>query len=327
MSEAEVTKIATRLVGAVLALCLLCAPAFAQLQPFPSAGGCSSNCTFSGSPPLTLNPSANSNALVISGGSITGSNTTSPGINITGTLNTSGVVDGAALFANITNTASGAGSTLMDLQVGGSSKFSVSTGGVITLPSNGVLTANSLNIGPPSAGNTYFGNIESATAVYDSVSSGYWEITRGQAFGMAGSIPSTPDAALTSPSPAIWHLGLADAASPVAQTLGVQGVAAGTSNTGGALLTIAGSISTGNVAGGDISFKVAQAGGSGSSQNSLTEGFRIAADNALPKWPSSSTGAGTQTLTNSPCTGLTTEQWIPVEITGQTGKWYVPACQ
>lgn len=42
---------------------------------------------------------------------------------------------------------------------------------------------------------------------------------------------------------------------------------------------------------------------------------------------SSTTGAGTQTFTNSPCTGLTTEQWIPVAITGQTGTWYVPACQ
>lgn len=42
---------------------------------------------------------------------------------------------------------------------------------------------------------------------------------------------------------------------------------------------------------------------------------------------SSTTGAGTETFTNSPCTGLTTEQWVPVKITGQTGTWYVPACQ
>lgn len=45
------------------------------------------------------------------------------------------------------------------------------------------------------------------------------------------------------------------------------------------------------------------------------------------KFATSTTGAGTQTLTNSPCTGLTTEKWIPVTITGQSGTWFVPACQ
>jgi hypothetical protein len=42
---------------------------------------------------------------------------------------------------------------------------------------------------------------------------------------------------------------------------------------------------------------------------------------------SSTTGAGAQTFTNSPCSGLTTEKWIPVAITGQSGTWYVAACQ
>jgi hypothetical protein len=43
--------------------------------------------------------------------------------------------------------------------------------------------------------------------------------------------------------------------------------------------------------------------------------------------PTSTTGAGTQTFVNSPCSGLTTEKWIPVHITGQTGTWNIPACQ
>jgi hypothetical protein len=43
--------------------------------------------------------------------------------------------------------------------------------------------------------------------------------------------------------------------------------------------------------------------------------------------PQSTTGAGTQTFTNSPCTGLTTEQWVSVTIAGQTGTWFVPACK
>ncbi|HET6610121.1 MAG TPA: hypothetical protein VFG62_25880 [Rhodopila sp.] len=42
---------------------------------------------------------------------------------------------------------------------------------------------------------------------------------------------------------------------------------------------------------------------------------------------SSTTGAGAQTFTNSPCTGLTTERWVPISITGQSGTFYVPACQ
>ena len=48
---------------------------------------------------------------------------------------------------------------------------------------------------------------------------------------------------------------------------------------------------------------------------------------AQPTMASSTTGAGAQTFTNSPCAGLTTEKWIPVSITGQSGTWYVPACQ
>lgn len=42
---------------------------------------------------------------------------------------------------------------------------------------------------------------------------------------------------------------------------------------------------------------------------------------------SSTTGAGTQTFTNSPCVGLTTARWVLVQLPGQTGTWYVPACQ
>ena len=135
------------------------------------------------------------------------------------------------------------------------------------------------------------------------------------------------DACFTRKGPANIQFGLADVASPIAQAISFQSVIAGTSNASGANATIVGSLGTGTGVGGDIIFDVAKAGSSGSTQNSKTEAFRIAADSALPKWPSSSTGAGTETFTNSPCTGLTTEQWIPVEITGQTGTWYVPACQ
>jgi hypothetical protein len=38
-------------------------------------------------------------------------------------------------------------------------------------------------------------------------------------------------------------------------------------------------------------------------------------------------GSATETFTNSPCTGTTTQQWLPVKITSLTGTYYVPACQ
>lgn len=42
---------------------------------------------------------------------------------------------------------------------------------------------------------------------------------------------------------------------------------------------------------------------------------------------SSTTGSSTQTFTNSPCSTLTTERWVPIGITGQSGTWYIPTCQ
>jgi hypothetical protein len=59
----------------------------------------------------------------IVGGTVGAANTT-PFLNLTGTWNTTGVVD-AAIFANITNTASGTASKLMDLQIGSTTQFNV----------------------------------------------------------------------------------------------------------------------------------------------------------------------------------------------------------
>jgi hypothetical protein len=83
---------------------------------------------------LTLTPAANTaQPFLITGGSTTGASTSALGLSIVGTLNTSGVVDGAALFANVLNTASGAGSSLVDLQVGSTSQFVVTTNGTLTI--------------------------------------------------------------------------------------------------------------------------------------------------------------------------------------------------
>lgn len=45
-----------------------------------------------------------------------------------------------------------------------------------------------------------------------------------------------------------------------------------------------------------------------------------------PKFNVFSTGASTQTFTNSPCSTLTTERWIKVTIVGSTSNFFVPAC-
>jgi hypothetical protein len=95
--------------------------------------------------------------------------------------------------------------------------------------------------------------------------------TFGTNFAVAG------NAILTGPSAATLHLGAADAAAPVAQTVGAQGVVAGISNTAGALLTIAGSQGTGTGAGGAIQFQVAPAGSTGTSQNALVNSLYLAA--------------------------------------------------
>jgi hypothetical protein len=74
---------------------------------------------------------------------------------------------------------------------------------------------------------------------------------------------------LLSGTTADFHLGLADAAAPVAQTLSVQSVVAGTTNTAGQAFTIDGSQGTGVGAGGSIIFRTAPSGGGGSEVNAL----------------------------------------------------------
>lgn len=85
--------------------------------------------------PLTL--TGTSAALTVTGGSVTAS---TPVVNSTQTWN-SGAVTFSGWKLNVTDTASAAASLLADLQVGGSSKFSVSKGGAVT--SAGALTVSS----------------------------------------------------------------------------------------------------------------------------------------------------------------------------------------
>jgi hypothetical protein len=69
----------------------------------------------------TITPAANTNASAVTGYSLTGANAQSL-IDLAGTWNTSG--SPSAIKLNVTDTASGAASKLMDLQIGGTSKYS-----------------------------------------------------------------------------------------------------------------------------------------------------------------------------------------------------------
>jgi hypothetical protein len=71
----------------------------------------------------------------IAGGTVAAANTSAT-FNLTGTWNTTGVVD-AAIFANITNTASGSGSKLLDLQASSTTEFNLAS-----------QAANSFALGP-----------------------------------------------------------------------------------------------------------------------------------------------------------------------------------
>lgn len=263
--------------------------------------------------------------LALAAGVIT---TSQPGLNITQTWN-AGAVTFNALIVNITKSAQSSNSTLLNLEEGGINDFTfvgnnAGSGRFITFSTTGTIGTSG------GGGNTIIGGASFAAAnTWFGVNASAAEAASGMTLGFSSSTTpgSASDTVFSRLSAAVMHQGAADAAAPVAQTFGVQGVVTGTSNTAGANWTFLGSAGTGTGVGGDIIWKVSKAGTTGSAQNAQTEAFRIAAATALPQWPSSSTGAGTETFTNSPCTGLTTEQWIPVQVTGQTGTWFVPACQ
>ena len=91
---------------------------------------------------LTLAPSANTTPFTASGYSLTGTNAQSI-LDLSGTWNTTGTP--TAIKLNVTDTASNASSLLMDLQVGGSSKFSATKAGSLILPSGQSVRSNGAN--------------------------------------------------------------------------------------------------------------------------------------------------------------------------------------
>lgn len=172
---------------------------------------------------LTFAPAANTQPVTISGGSTTGSGTTPLGISVTGTLNTTGVVDGAVLLANVTNTAAGAGTLYVDIKKGGSSVFFIDNFGNTTASGN-------VN---PGGGLFATGSISAGAATL---------------IGFAGR------GFMNSPAANTIEFGINDSASPAAQTLKFQN-GAGAINISGQNATIIGSLSTGTGTDGDVIFQ------------------------------------------------------------------------
>ena len=164
-----------------------------------------------------------------------------------------------AIKMNVTDTASAAASSLMDLQIGSATQFKVSKSG-------------SLFVGAQ----TYEGVLAYDINTLGLRGNGGWGINIGQGFIRVATAPlqwgadfNNGDAIISRRGAANLRFGAADAAAPVAQTISVQSVVAGTTNTAGANFTLTGSQGTGTGAGGSLVFQVAPAGSAGTTQNTL----------------------------------------------------------
>ena len=232
----------------------------------------------------TITEAVGSSALTLTGATQTVSN---PVINATQTWNNAGTTF-TGIKLNVTNTASASGSLVMDLQVGGASQFSVTKAGSASFAGAIVATANSgttfanadIKFGASGAFLASASNLlsfgSSAGGYGGSLSYGGIQLLKTGALSFEGaSAQSSGDVFLTRRGTANFQLGLADAASPVAQTLSVQSVVAGTSNTAGANWTYNASVGTGTGVGGDHIFQVAPAGTTGTAQNTLAVAARI----------------------------------------------------
>jgi hypothetical protein len=210
--------------------------------------------------------------------------TSQPLIDVSQTWN-NGAVTFTGLKFNAAGTSdanSAAASLLMDLQVGGTSRFSVSKAGNVTLPSAALLLRSNGIVFVDAGQNNFNINVNGGTAsglntvVQYIHATSILKLQSGLSLvWTSGDGNGVPDTILTRRAAANLRFGAADAAAPVAQTLSVQSVVAGTSNIAGANLTITGSQGTGTGAGGSIIFQVAPAGSSGSAQNALSTALTI----------------------------------------------------
>jgi hypothetical protein len=149
-------------------------------------------------------------------------------LNITGTWNAAGVTFDAPLFMNITNTASAAGSLLMDLQVGSASKFQVQKTGDTVIPDSTGFYASGLGInGMQGSGSflTFFANSNAVLQVDSSVGNIVIRSNLDLAWGGVGAFGS-PDIQLYRDASGV----LAQRSSTTAQTFRVYNTFTDASN-------------------------------------------------------------------------------------------------
>ena len=181
-----------------------------------------------------------------------------------------------AIKMDVTDTASASGSLLMDLQVGSTSQFSVSKGGLVRANDYYYTDAG-----------FYIWSGTEATSRLLATSSGQFTIAGPTSYvGFAATNANLgADVILTRKGGRNLQLGPADAAAlqdNAGQTLSVQSIANGTTlDAVGGDFTIQGSAGTGSGAGGSIIFQVAPAGGSGTGQNTLVDALTIGSNGSL----------------------------------------------
>lgn len=141
------------------------------------------------------------------------------------------------------------------------------------------LTAGHIIIGDGSGAPTTRAAFASSTGAFTPgangiVSTGTIDVDSDSAVLRLG---DSQDVILSRKAAAALHLGAADAASPVAQTLGVQGARGGTdTNVAGASLTVRSGIGTGSGAASSVAIQTPTVGGSGTTAQTMATRLTIA---------------------------------------------------
>jgi hypothetical protein len=176
---------------------------------------------------FTFNKTAKT--LTLGGATVT---TSSPVLDLSQTWN-NGAVTFTGLKFNATDTASAAGSLLMDLQVGGSSRFSVSKTGILTMPAaniaaNGDVTARSYVL---TGGNVFFTGGPGLVNFFNTAAIG-WRNISSLRLGFADtSASATVTITIAAPGVVTWtNHGLSTGSPVIFSTTGAlpTGITAGT---------------------------------------------------------------------------------------------------
>jgi hypothetical protein len=246
------------------------------------------------------------------------------------TLSVQSVVAGTTDTAGANLTITGSQGT--GTGAGGSIIFQVATAGSTGSTQNALATALTINSDKTITAASYFTafSFQATDSIFLSGNKFYVRGSTGvvassdQSFGFSsgtGNANTGSDARITRRGAANLQLGGADAAAPVAQTLSVQSVVAGTSNVSGADWTFTGSVGTGTGYGGNFIWQTAAATTTGTTQNTLSEKFRIDQSGAQFYYTVANAVNATATLTIAQIQGriITSTTAATVTMTMPTG--------